>query len=147
MCWNTRARVSSSSLKSTLNLKWLICTDFIERDKNFYHEIQMWWSLRERVFCSLIILLSRSFCDIIAHRFVPHLSSGSNSCPDLNQVNVGSSPGARAFSWPLRRAKTSLSSEKEMGGSQLRTDKVIFWRQERNLCMLSLWVKWPMKVM
>ena len=38
-------------------------------------------------------------------------SSGSNSCPDLNQVKVGSSPGLTLRSWPRSRAKTSLASE------------------------------------
>ena len=39
-----------------------------------------------------------------------NLSSGSNSWPPLNQVNVGSSPGFRVFSFPLRSANTSLAS-------------------------------------
>ena len=34
----------------------------------------------------------------------------SNSCPDLNQVKVGSSPGATLRSRPLSKAKTSFES-------------------------------------
>ena len=68
-------------------------------------------------------------------------SSGSNSCPDLNQVNVGSSPGATFRSCPFNKAKTSLASiiEKEIGISN-----IYFFEEKntkQNIKLHSFWFK------